>query len=330
MSCKSDTGALYTCTEGDDPTKSKDCPSGACTTSKATMQSSAIFKSLDAADVYADVCECQGKDVICGSTFPKSCSLKANALYTCARKGEKPEEKEECPDGKCMVGAGENRCGEGPISDCRCNEDGIPVCGFDLNESCREKIRDFFLGGIYHCPDGANTKPEILKICPPGSICQTKPAPQGAACGGTSCKCTGTEEVCSDSFPADCPEIEPNSVYKCTESGKPELVKACEGGKVCLTVKDGGICVDDNCKCHKNGLVCGESFPLKCLLKATALYRCSKDGHPEFRSDCYPERCEVSKASMAAEAIFKKMEDDVCIAACKCDREGHVRIIYRL
>ncbi|KAG0350777.1 hypothetical protein BGX24_008021, partial [Mortierella sp. AD032] len=146
--------------------------------------------------------------------------------------------------------------------------------------------------------------------------------PAGAACGGTDCDCKGTAERCSSTFPADC-GLKENTIYKCTSNGVPEEVETCPEGKTCRLIGDEAVCAADDCKCQKDGVVCGEAFDLSCKLKATALYTCTKGGDPVFKSDCAPDHCSATKESIGvASVIFKKMADDTCQSSCLCSGEG--------
>jgi len=192
----------------------------------------------------------------------------------------------------CSVKAGNNVCSKG---DCTCpdSDDGL-VCGSELPAFCRADVH-----AIYICRKGKGSTPEILSVCKPGTMCLKKPLPTGAACGAGNCKCTGTDPMCSNSFPDKCKLVK-NSVYKCTAGGYPELVKGCKGDQTCVTVSDGSICTSADCKCTEDGTSCGEIFPLSCKIKTTALYMRKKGQDPVLLKDCYPNRCSASIASIAA------------------------------
>ncbi|KAG0049751.1 hypothetical protein BGZ89_004085, partial [Linnemannia elongata] len=312
--CNLKATALYTCKKGEDPVLQKDCYPNTCSPSKG-----AVFEAAGTnMDTCIDKCVCVGTGKVCGSTFHPDCKLRGSTLYKCEGKGTTPVELEKCKDGDCIVSNGDNKCAN--ENKCTCPAGFDAVCGSELPVECQAAIK-VEAGAVYYCPEGPGTLPQVKKICPPGHICQPKPAPEGATCGGSTCDCKGKHEVCSDTFPEDC-KLEKNTIYKCSETGTPTKVKTCENGSECITVADGAVCVRDDCKCTKDGEVCGAIFPSTCNLKHTAIYTCKKGESPVLKTDCFPERCTASKSSMTeADATFQETHD-VCSDSCVCEREG--------
>ncbi|KAG0201708.1 hypothetical protein BGX28_005549 [Mortierella sp. GBA30] len=315
LTCLIKTTALYTCTTGGDPVLVQDCYPNRCSASKASFAATAVFEAA-AMDQCTDSCTCSGTGTVCGSTFPPTCNLPASNLYQCSGNGQNPVLKTACTLGGCTVNAGDDACSTDP---CTCPGLGFaPVCGSDLPAVCNADSNT-----IYYCPGGSGTQPEVLEICKPGTRCNKKPEPVGAICGSATCDCTGNNEVCSDSFPDNC-NVVPNSIYQCTSSGAPQLVKTCDSTQACVSVSDGSICTRTDCKCPDDGTVCGEVFPLYCKIKTTALYTCTKGGDPVLLKDCYPNRCTASVASMSAASVFEAMAADQCADSCKCVSAGKV------
>lgn len=328
LSCKIKTTALHTCVKGEPPVFKQVCDPKGCVATKASMAAAAaVFEAEAVNDKCStiDNCDCQGKSAACGLTYPDSCDYDKDTIYKCDGATGKPTSVEKCAHG-CKVNVGDDTCGTNSGDEkCTRPECWNSVCGFDLPKECEGKIA-IEKGAIYYCPKGKGTLPEVQAICPAGLICQSKGAPEGAACGGTDCICKGKAERCSDAFPADC-GLKKNTIYKCSSTGVPEEVKTCPAGNVCLTIDGEAVCAPNDCKCHKDGVVCGEAFPLSCKLKSTTLYTCKKGGDPGLKSDCYPDRCSASKESIGAAAtIFKKMADDTCTNSCACSGEGSVSI----
>ncbi|KAF9930636.1 hypothetical protein FBU30_000262, partial [Linnemannia zychae] len=307
LSCKLNADTLYLCKKGEPPVIVKKCFPDRCPTSTNPELSRSCV----------DPCKCTGTGLVCGSTFPRHCKLDASTLYKCTGAGSTPTVSKVCKKGGCTVNNGRNKCNE---SKCTCPGSGFgPVCGHELPSECHADPNT-----IYICPGGSGTEPEPLSVCQPGTHCQKRPLPEGARCGA-NCECKGDNEVCSDSFPKYC-KLKKNTIYRCTSSGKPEKVKSCKDSQSCVTVSDGAVCTNSDCKCPQNGVVCGEVFPLSCRLKTTALYTCTKGATPIFKSDCYPDRCSASKASITAAAtIFRSgAAADTCTDACTCASEGIV------
>ncbi|KAF9926806.1 hypothetical protein FBU30_003684, partial [Linnemannia zychae] len=290
LSCGYKGTTLFTCTKGSAPIAKHDCAPNRCSAEASQTKNHCI-----------DSCSCDKNDFVCGSTFPSSCSLDESTLYRCTGAGFKPIPVSKCTDGHCSVNAGPDACDGSstpivlPLEDtCTCPATS-PVCGKVLQKTVCKEVMDIDPSFIYHCPSGPGSLPEIQDICQPGSICITQPEPIGASCGGSSCNCTGVQEICSGAFKEYCGVL-PNSIYQCTSAGKPILVQECASNEVCVTESNGSQCVLAECICERDGIECGEKFHLSCGLKRMAAYECTKGEPPVFIMDFAPERCAAFKA----------------------------------
>lgn len=308
LSCKLKGSTIYTCAKGQAPIAKRDCGLLRC--------SAALPRT---GDRCIDPCSCEGSDVVCGSTFPSTCSLNKNTLYRCSGLGFRPIPITLCGQGQCVVNAGPDTCNgpsthidPSPEDICTCPSSFAPVCGRKLLRTPCKEIIDVDPNLVYHCPGGAGSLPELQHICQPGSICITQPSPVGAACGGRTCNCTGTEEICSSAFKAHC-GLGPNNIYKCTPSGTPKLVQQCTSNQVCVTHSNGSQCVPNDCICEKDGVACGENFHFSCGLKGTALYDCITGEPPVFVKDFGPDRC--SSYNVARQALVDELEGTSPVAA---------------
>ncbi|KAG0195509.1 hypothetical protein BGX28_001240, partial [Mortierella sp. GBA30] len=163
---------------------------------------------------------------------------------------------------------------------------------------------------IYYCPGGKGTEPKILSVCKPGTTCNRKETPIGAACGGTICECPGNKEVCSDAFPDSC-GLDKNTIYSCTSTGNPTKTKACDIDEVCVTLSDGAVCNKKPCECPVDGDVCGSVFPLSCKIPTTSIYTCVKGQAPVLKEACAHGGCTVGS-------------DECNKDPCKCQESGDV------
>ncbi|KAF9949553.1 hypothetical protein BGZ72_008692, partial [Mortierella alpina] len=310
--------ALYECgAVGENPklilVDAKECLGGR-QGSRALRLASSTFENV-AVDKCISQCACLTEGLYCGSTFAPECNF--HGLFRCGNSGEEPILVNDCKEGGgCTVNAGDDSCN---IDICTCPSPGYaPVCGSQLPKACQ----DTRLNTIYWCPGGSGTRPEVLEICKPGTLCQPKPIPDGAICGSDTCNCTGNNAICSNTFPSEC-QLERNAIYKCTEEGTPELVVRCDATEVCVTTAGGSICVVPDCKCPGNGTVCGEVFPLSCRLKKTALFKCIQGQDPVLHKDCDPMACADSRVLFAETvAIFEMLAvSDQCADLCTCQGE---------
>ncbi|KAF9964585.1 hypothetical protein BGZ70_006238 [Mortierella alpina] len=214
-SCGLKSTAKYNCLNGESPVFLGDCYPGLCV---AHTVAGSLFDEAPM-EYCVDQCQCSGKGLVCGLTFPPECDLRASDLYSCSGLGDVPYLHEECGRGGCAITAGDNACNKDSIT---CPGLGLaPICGYELPGALHADTET-----IYYCPGGSGTAPELLEICRPGLQCQKKPLPEGAVCGAATCTCFGEDEVCSMAFPDEC-GLEKNTIYRCTASGIPEKVLGC-------------------------------------------------------------------------------------------------------
>ncbi|KAG0218713.1 hypothetical protein BGX33_006276 [Mortierella sp. NVP41] len=73
LSCKINTGNVYTCVKGQDPVLKEDCGPGGCIATKDSMSATAaaFFRAAATDTCNPDPCKCQTKELACGLTFPE-------------------------------------------------------------------------------------------------------------------------------------------------------------------------------------------------------------------------------------------------------------------
>ncbi|KAG0047824.1 hypothetical protein BGZ83_007201, partial [Gryganskiella cystojenkinii] len=252
---------------------------------------------------YKDLCVAVGE--FCGDNL-YGCNFEFKTRYLCKAVGEKPIVVERNAESCSGTDNGKCKC---PIS-----RDGKPVCGGSLDPQCKADPT-----AIYYCPGGTGSDPKILRKCVPGTQCNTD-KDGNANCGYSTCKCSGDVVACSQLYPGEC-QLVPNSVYKCSSSGVPELVKTCSNAEECVSVIDGAYCANKDCKCPVDGKVCGNAFPISCRLSASTIYTCKKGQDPVPLKSCEPGTCSASAATSQASGAFA---DDQCINDCTCVTKGKV------
>ncbi|KAF9398139.1 hypothetical protein BGZ94_006092, partial [Podila epigama] len=99
--------------------------------------------------------------------------------------------------------------------------------------------------------------------------------------------------------------LKKTALYTCKKGENPVLLKdcypdRCKASKASIAAESVFVaqandqCVD-SCKCVNAGLVCGSTFPPKCQLKGTTLYKCDgSDGTPTPVEDCGAGGCTVT------------------------------------
>jgi len=320
LGCNIPTGNIYTCVNGEDPVLKEKCPAGCIGTVRGypnLISAKSVFEATEVTDKCTeDPCKCHSKGLICGSGYPEKCGYDKDTVYECTGPKETPTEKDKCAKDKCLNSLGDDRCDK-----CLCPAGNtVRICGSHLPEECKADSK-----AVYDCSAGADTSLIEIGLCPPGVECVDGTGSNDAICGSFNCDCTGDLVVCSSAFPEKC-GLQPNTIYKCTDSGRPAKLTSCKEGEACVTVADGSICRPDDCKCTSNGVVCGDAFPAKCNLKTSSLYDCMKGQDPVFKSECKePGRCTSTQVSISVAAVFKATADDRCIDGCTCGDKGKVR-----
>lgn len=301
---------------------------------------------------YKDLCIAKGH--FCGSRM-FGCRFQRTTLYDCRAVGAKPLVRlvdakvcggsREDSGGGTTSGGGSTSGGGGSITSggngtdpqdpCRCAPGTsattiTPICGSQLPARCNIEPN-----AIYFCLHGPGSKFELLHICQPGTQCRARSGGADPICGTSTCDCTGSNQLCADQFPDNCPGISKNTAYKCSfnNGGKAEMVRECASDRTCVSVSGGTLCASNDCTCPLDGTACGEIFPLRCRIPTTALYRCVKGKAPVLTQNCAPGRCSAtagsttgSAAAMAAGGVvFEGLANSDCVDICRCTSPGTVR-----
>lgn len=280
---------------------------------------------------YKDLCIAKGH--FCGSRM-FGCRFRRTTLYDCQAVGAKPLVR--LIDAKVCGGSrGDNSGGNGtdPQDPCKCAPGTsattiIPICGSQIPARCNIEPN-----AIYFCPHGPGSKFELLQICQPGTQCRARSNGADPICGASTCDCTGSNQLCADQFPDNCPGISKNTAYKCSlnNGGKADMVKECASDQTCVSISGGTLCVRNDCTCPVDGTACGEIFPLRCRIPTTALYRCVKGEAPVLIQNCASGRCSSAgstagsaTAMTAGNVVFEGLVNNDCVDSCRCTSPGTV------
>ncbi|KAF9901398.1 hypothetical protein EC991_006197 [Linnemannia zychae] len=95
-SCNLISSALYTCVSGQRPVLKTDCGNNACVRSTPNA-------------MCQDPCKCRGTNAVCGSSFPTSCGIASNTLFSCAAIGATPTQVSVCAAG-CYASSPDASC----------------------------------------------------------------------------------------------------------------------------------------------------------------------------------------------------------------------------
>ncbi|KAF9428603.1 hypothetical protein BGZ94_001767, partial [Podila epigama] len=283
--CELDAGTLYSCREiGGAPTIATKCLSGKC--------------DVGLNICVPDPCECKSVGKICGSSFPASCNLTPNLLYTCDAVGRRPTSPVTCPSGVCKPN--ENACAVDP---CACFESGL-ICGTGLSQECGYKDNILF-----RCEIGK--RPVIEKVCESG-VC--KKGEKACSPPVDPCKCSKAGDICGSSFPESC-KLEAASLYTCAAQGSTPIKKEECKSKSCP--KNSDKCTPppvDPCLCAIDGKVCGTDFEASCGFDPDTLYQCKKGEKPTDGVKCDKGTCKKGSGSC----------DKAVPPECLCTKAGDI------
>ncbi|KAF9339287.1 hypothetical protein BGZ91_006466 [Linnemannia elongata] len=281
--CGYATSGIYTCGGiGTTPIFDHICSSGSC---------NKVEHHCD-----PDTCDCKRVGPICGSSFDATCGYVPAALYQCDEIGERPQPFKSCKSKVCEPDA--STCGEDP---CVCKVPG-KLCGKTYPEFCGLQ-NDV----IYSCLSvKSEIKPNPVETCVLGcDFGADKCIPTNP------CLCDYDGRKCGASFPDSC-GYSKDKLYDCVFQKKPEFYRDCVADSCPV---NGTNCntIDNICLCKKPGMICGSSFPSRCMTNRHALYRCDAEGsRPIFDTKCPSGSCPV--------------DSDACsdLKFCKCEKPGDV------
>ncbi|KAF9965321.1 hypothetical protein BGZ73_001492, partial [Actinomortierella ambigua] len=265
-------------------------------------------------------CTCTSDDDACGSSFPASCKLDANALYTCSGAGAAPELKLNCAATGvevCASHSGDDVC---LAPECTCTNTGTS-CGSQFPDSC-----GYDDNSVFQC-SAEGAAPEVQQDCGSGLCVSDTPLVSAAFVDGVfmaaaaqcvpPCTCPGSSDICGSTLSPEC-GFGNTTILSCSGAGSTPVVKSdCTSGTVCATTSNGTICLPTNCTCTSNSDVCGSRFPDSCNLDPNALYSCSAAGAaPEIKEDC---------GANGGDVCAPQSNGDVCVPSeCTCSAAGDV------
>ncbi|KAK3826753.1 MAG: hypothetical protein J3R72DRAFT_500810 [Linnemannia gamsii] len=274
--CNLDAGTLYTCAKkGDKPFNGEKCDSNSCP------------NGADKCDAIPIPCRCKAAGKICGSTYPTSCGLRANWLYTCSAAGVLPVFHDDCDSGICKSGGTE--CEETPIppDQCECSSIG-KICGSTFPGIC-----GYDSASLYTC-DKEGGKPSAPEKCASNSCksgnskCDDNPDPNPE-----ECKCKEKGMICGASFPRSCGHEASHLLFCESKDAIPISYRKCESNSCPAgNLKCDPLPINNDCNCKIVGKICGSTFPAKCGYYAGSLLTCvQKDLPPASSEKCKSNKC---------------------------------------
>ncbi|KAG0071862.1 hypothetical protein BGZ90_012103, partial [Linnemannia elongata] len=256
-SCSYGIKSLLACgNTGDVPTVKENC------TLSCTPQSGPDACTLDP-------CACTKAGDVCSKSFPDSCPLDKDTVYSCAGDKALPEKKNAC--------AKTTACLETPSGptctppDCICKDDGSH-CGSTFVALCNLKDNT-----LYKCTNGQLPTP--VKDCGSGT-CSTNVVKFKADFRATAddicidqCACKEARvPVCGGAFDSIC-AYDSKALMDCTNMADVPTVK--ENCTLSCDKKDGpDDCALDPCACTAAGDTCSNTFPSTCPYEKDSVYTC--------------------------------------------------------
>ncbi|KAG0357597.1 hypothetical protein BGX24_006171, partial [Mortierella sp. AD032] len=219
----------------------------------------------------------------CGASFPATCGLDKNSVYSCAADKALPQKKIACEESSkvCLETLSGPTC---TPPDCICKDSGSH-CGSTFIDTCNLKNNS-----LYQCTIGG--LPSMVKDCGNG-ICSAnvvKGTAEFRALADDRCidQCACKEAsvpVCGSAYDAVC-NYKENNLMNCKNVGDvPEVEETCTLS--CTTQAGPDECAIDPCACIKAGDTCGATFPAACSYKPDSQYNCSRrKALPVKKADC--------------------------------------------
>ncbi|KAG0257532.1 hypothetical protein BGZ95_005214, partial [Linnemannia exigua] len=304
-SCNLKGNTLYKCTNGQLPAVVKDCGTGTCSANVVTGTSA--FKTW-ADDRCLDQCACKEANIpICATGFDAACNYDNKALMDCGNAGDVPTIKENCTL-SCTKQPGPDVC---TVDPCACTKAG-DKCGGSFPSTC-----GLDKDAVYSCATDKALPQKKIACDESSKVCLETPT--GPTCTPPDCICKDNGSHCGSTFIDIC-ALQKNSLYKCTRSELPSLVKDCGTGTCSANVVKGTTafrataddkCIDQ-CACKEAGIpVCGSAFDPVCNYKEKDLMNCKNAGDvPEVRESCM-------------QACTEQAGPDVCADdPCACTKAG--------
>ncbi|KAF9581682.1 hypothetical protein BGW38_001213, partial [Lunasporangiospora selenospora] len=270
----------------------------------------------DAATCVDGDCKCPANGDVCGEVFPLRCRLSRTMVYTC-KKGEIPVASKECYPNRCSSSkaaldaaiAFGKPLAETCTDSCKCIAKGT-FCGSTFPPKCHYEFST-----LYEC-DGPGGNPMSSEVCEPGG-CTVNVGHD--TCSKDPCTCPDLTPVpvCGLSLPPSC-KADPNTIYICygSHGTKPEPVKICDPGSVCLKKPSpmGATCGSNTCECKGDHDLCSDGLPKTCNVPANSIYRCGGNGDLALVKQCdSTESC-----------VVRSGEAECASLDCKCPSDGAI------
>ncbi|KAF9127136.1 hypothetical protein BGW39_006089 [Mortierella sp. 14UC] len=186
--------------------------------------------------------------------------------------------------------------------------------------SAISSLEDLSIPTVSTPAQAMDKKPVKGATCTMDEVCAVESA--GAQCKSL-CICTGSEKKCSKEFPAACHLL--IGVFRCGADSKPEKVKDCPEGSICVGGASGSLCISPECAYKNNNSRCGSSFDEKCGYEKNDVYSCVKDDVPVRVNGCGKVIC----SSSVLPPDLPHSVSDFCIKQCHCKEFDTACAMYR-
>ncbi|KAG0252096.1 hypothetical protein BGZ95_006714, partial [Linnemannia exigua] len=216
-----------------------------------------------------DPCACTKAGDKCSGSFPSTCLLEKDSVYSCSGDKALPKQKNTCPVATvCLETPSGPTC---TPPDCICKDNGTH-CGSTFIVGCNLQSNT-----LYQCTEGA--LPSLAKDCGNGT-CSANVVKGTAAFRAFAddkcldqCACKEANvPVCASAFDAVC-NYKEKDLMSCKDAGDaPQVAETCTLS--CTKQAGPDECALDPCACTKAGDTCGNAFPSTCPYETNSTYSC--------------------------------------------------------
>ncbi|KAG0015499.1 hypothetical protein BGZ81_011644, partial [Podila clonocystis] len=282
-------------------------------------------------DCAVDPCACTKSGKVCSDSFPSTCGLDADSIFTCEGDRKLPKKDSACTSDQFCATVPDP---VGALCKPLCNCTGTATqCSSAFKAACKLPVQ-----GVYKCTDAGAV--EMVEDCVEANVCI--PDAAVAKCVPPECVCKDDTTHCGSTFPATCKldadtlyqckdgamatvstsckpgvclsdkcigqceckgsgtcstafdpicKLPLQGVFKCSATGIVEEVEVCKGADICVKAGDAAKCTPPECICKDEAVHCGSFFNSTCRLALDTLYQCKSSEPASVIEDCKPGVC---------------------------------------
>ncbi|KAG0009644.1 hypothetical protein BGZ81_003265, partial [Podila clonocystis] len=256
-------------------------------------------------DCAVDPCACTKASKVCSDTFPSTCGLVSNTMYSCEGDRKMPTKNDTCTSDQFCATVPDPI---GALCKPLCNCTGTATqCSSAFKAACKLPLQ-----GVYNCTaDGAVEK---VEDCVGTNVCVK--AGSSASCIPPECVCKDNALHCGSTFNATC-SLGTDILYQCKNGEAATEAEICSPGICSASIQASTAETPDQCvgqcKCKGSEKVCASAFDTACKFPSLDLMSCMEMGGTPRKDQTCTLKCDVRAGA-----------DDCAQDPCACTKAGKV------